>query len=184
MAFEKLPLFSTKREFFYLLTLFTLILSISLFFEYKRYKELAYFDYTLAKAKILKQYIKTKTYDDGSTRRYHIVKCKSEDGSIFYTIRALDFAKLEGHTIELMLWPQDLDFASFMQSYFGYSRIIHIDYSLSLRQKLAAFIEKAHEDPKIATLYKALYLALPMTPELYREASNLGDINHIFLYNT
>lgn len=179
MALEKLSLFTSKKEFFTLLALLGSILFYSLLIEYHTYKDLKYFDYTIVDATVLSQYKKTKTSESGITRRYHILKLKADAGYIFYTNRAFDFEDVKGKKLRLILWPQDLDFMSYMRSFYGYSRVLSIEHSLSLKEQLEHSIEKLHPNEDIATIYKALYLATPMSYKLYSVASNLG-ISHLF----
>ena len=179
MILEKLSLFTSKKEFFTLLALLATIFFYSLLIEYHTYKDLKYFDYTIVDATVLSQYKTTKTSESGITRRYHILKLKADAGYIFYTNRALDFEDVKGKKLRLILWPQDLDFRSYMRSFYGYSRVLSIKHSLSLKERLEHSIEELHPNEDIATIYKALYLATPMSYKLYSLASNLG-ISHLF----
>lgn len=179
MALEKLSLFTSRQEFFTLLSLLGSILFYSLLIEYHTYKDLKYFDYTIVNATVLSQYKTSKTSQSSVTRRYHILKLKADAGYTFYTNRALDFEDVKGKKLQLMLWPQNLDFTSYMRSFYGYSRVLSIEHTLSLKERLEHSLEKLHPNEDIATIYKALYLATPMSYKLYSLASNLG-ISHLF----
>jgi len=175
---ERVSLFSTKRELFFALGFFLFILSYSLLIEYQNYKNLARFDTAQTNATILKQYKKIKTSQDNKTRTYHILKLKSHDGYTFYTTTKLSFAPSVGKEVTLVLTPQELDFSTYMRSFFAYSYITDIKESQTLKQKFNHSIAAAHENQEIANIYQALYSATSLDKKLQTAFSNLG-VSHL-----
>ncbi|MBN2782981.1 MAG: ComEC/Rec2 family competence protein [Campylobacterales bacterium] len=173
MKLEKVHLFSNKREilFFGFISLF--ILSYSLLIEYQHYKQLSRFDSAITDAKVLKQYIKTK-----NSKTYQVLKLKSDDGFTFYTTASKSFQDVTGKKLRLEIFPKELTFYKFLTQFYAFSYVLEIDENSSIKNKLNSYIDAAHDDKDIASIYKALYSAEGLEYELQRVFSSLG-VSHL-----
>ena len=175
---EKVSLFSSKKDYFLFLGFILTLLSFSLSYEYYKYKELTKFDSQLADVTVLKAYNKTKLTKKGKIKTYKVLKLKSDDGYVFYTIAKKNLQNLQNKRLHVELWAGKISFKEYIKGFFAFSKILKIYKQPDLKQKLAALIEKQHTDTNIADLYKALFLALPLPASMQTQFSNLG-ISHL-----
>ncbi len=178
MLLKEVELFSSKKDLFNFFLFISFILTYSLLIEYHNYKQLTQFDSALVDATVIKQYIKTKMSKKGKLRTYQVLKLKSDNSFIFYTIANKKLRDIKGKKVELELSLKEITFYQYMTTLFGYSRILHIEEIPSLKQKLNSFIENSHTNKDITSIYQALYTATPLTKELQQIFSTLG-ISHL-----
>lgn len=179
MLLEKISLFDTKRDFFLFLFLCIFIASYSLLIEYNNYKNMTRFDSQLIEATVLKQYEKTKLTKKGRTKSYQVLKLKSDRGFSFYTIAKKSFPSTKGKKVKLEIFFKDITFYEYMTGFFVFSKVLHIYNNPTLKENLNSTISNTHENKDIANIYKALYTASPLNPELQLSFSQLG-ISHLF----
>lgn len=170
---ERVSLFTSKRDILLFVLLSFLILLISLFIEYKNFREFTVFDSTLVNATVLKQYTKSK-----NNRTYQVLKLKSDDGLVFYTTAKKSLQDIKNQEIELEIWPKDLNFYKYLTTFYGPSKIININEKESTKQNLNAFILSSHKEKETANIYQALYTATPLDIELQKSFSTLG-VSHL-----
>lgn len=170
---ERVSLFTSKRDILLFVLLSFLILLISLFIEYKNFREFTVFDSTLVNATVLKQYTKSK-----NNRTYQVLKLKSDDGLVFYTTAKKSLQDIKNQEIELEIWPKDLNFYKYLTTFYGPSKIININEKESTKQNLNAFILSSHKEKETANIYQALYTAAPLDIELQKSFSTLG-VSHL-----
>ena len=175
---EKISLFSSKKDVFLLFAFILSLLSISLSFEYYKYKELTKFDSQLLGATVQKAYIKTKRTKKGTLKSYEILKLKSDDGLVFYTLASKKLTNMQGKHLHVEIWAGNISFKEYIQGFFAFSKILKIDTEPTLKQELALFIQKQHANKDIASMYKALFLATPLAQNMQKQFSNLG-ISHL-----
>jgi len=175
---EKISLFSSKKDLllFVLLTLILFFLSIS--YQYYKYHELTKFDSQLVNAVVLKQYTKTKSTKKGTLKTYQVLKLKSSDGFTFYTTANKKLKNLKRKKIHLIVWAGKITFYEYMKTFYAFSKILTISQEEHYHKKISALISKQHQDEKISSKYKALFLAQPLEPNLQTKFSNLG-ISHL-----
>ncbi|ADN08389.1 ComEC/Rec2 family competence protein [Sulfurimonas autotrophica] len=175
---EKVSLFSSKKDLFLFFIFIFTLLSLSLFFEYYKYKELTKFDSQLVDAKVLKEYDKTKLTKKGKIKSYKILKLRSDDGLVFYTMASKKLKNLKNKHLHVEIWAGNISFKEYIKGFFAFSKILNICDKPTLKQKLASFIDAQHANSDIAKLYKALFLALPLPTSMQTQFSNLG-ISHL-----
>jgi competence protein ComEC len=141
--------------------------------EYQNYKNFTKFDTALVNATVLSQYTKTK-----ESKTYQILKLKSDTGFVFYTMKNRAFANATGKTLKLEITTDKVTFYNFLTSFFSYSTIFDSSYDETLKQKLNNFIAAQHESKEIASVYQALFLAMPVDKNLQANFSVLG-VSHI-----
>ena len=174
MKLEKVPLFSTKKDFFVFLFISFFIFIYSLLIEYQNFKSLTYFDTTIVKATVLKQYVKSK-----GKKKYQVLKLRSDKNFTFYTTANISLKNLVNKKITLQITTKDLTFYKFLTQFYTYSYIKDIPDTITTKEKLSSKLEKIHQDTNISSIYKALYLASPLDNELQNTFSSLG-ISHLF----
>ncbi len=172
MLLERVELF-TKKEFLSFLLFCLLIFTYSLLINYKNYKDLTRFESALIDAKVLKQYTKTK-----GTKKYQVLKLKSDNGTTFYTSANKKFQEAKGKKLHLEIWTKELSFYQYLTSFYAFSKIISIDKEETLKQKLNSFLASSHKDENITNIYQALYSASPLSKELQSSFSTLG-VSHL-----
>lgn len=141
--------------------------------EYQNYKNFTKFDTALVNATVLSQYTKTK-----ESKTYQILKLKSDTGFVFYTMKNRAFADATGKTLKLEITTDKVTFYNFLTSFFSYSTIFDSSYDETLKQKLNNFIAAQHESKEIASVYQALFFAMPLEKNLQANFSVLG-VSHI-----
>ncbi|MFA6136770.1 MAG: ComEC/Rec2 family competence protein [Sulfurimonas sp.] len=170
---EKVSLFNAKRDFLNFFFACGFILFYTLLMEYQNYKNFTKFDTALVNATVLSQYTKTK-----ESKTYQILKLKSDTGFVFYTMKNRAFANATGKTLKLEITTDKVTFYNFLTSFFSYSTIFDSSYDETLKQKLNNFIAAQHESKEIASVYQALFLAMPVDKNLQANFSVLG-VSHI-----
>ncbi len=175
---ERVSLFSSKKEILLALLFATALFLLSLSWEFIKYKHFTRFDSALLSAKVLKQYEKTKLTKKGNPRTYQVLKLKSDSGLLFYTTASKNLEDVKGKILELEIWAGDISFYEYLRTFYGYSKILSIDEDDSLRAKIASRIQAQHSDESIASIYKALFLAIPLEWELQKTFSTLG-VSHL-----
>ncbi|MDH4944633.1 ComEC/Rec2 family competence protein [Sulfurimonas sp. C5] len=175
---ERVELFQTKKDLFLLFTLFLTLLSFSLSYEYYKYYQLTKFDSALIKAKVQKQYLKTKITKTGKEKTYQLLQLKSFDGFTFYTTAKKNFQDVKGEELELEIFIDNLSFYQYMKSFFAFSRILQVTTTNSNKEDLKSLIAIQHQNKIYSEIYEALYLATPLPKELQTTFSNLG-LSHL-----
>ena len=178
MKIERVSLFNSYKEFslFLLFAFFLFMLSIS--YEYYSYQELTKFDSQIVQAKVLKQYTKTKLTKKGKKKTYQVLKLKSTDGFTFYTTASKKLENIKEKNIKLEVWAGKITFYQYMRHFFAFSKIIQIYGVDKFHSFISNHISLQHPSKKIASIYEALFLAKPLSPQLQTKFSNLG-ISHL-----
>ena len=175
---ERVSLFSSKRELLLALYFLLFILCYTLLIEYQNYKNFIRFDSVATKAIILKQYPKTRITKNNKTKNYQVLKLQSNDGYTFYTTAKPSFPPSLGKQVELLLFPKEIDFYSFMSIFFASSSIKHREEKSTIKQLLNDAISSAHESEDAISVYQALYSATTLNNKLQTTFSNLG-VSHL-----
>ena len=178
MLLEKVQLFNTKKDFFIFLLGCFFILNYTLLIEYNNYKKLTRFDSTITKAIVLKQYSKTKINKHNKLKTYQILKLKSSQDFTFYTSQNNTIQNLLGKYITIEIWAGKISFYEYMTSFYTFSKILHINTTITLKQQLNFTLDAKHKDSNISSIYKALYSATPLPKRLQETFSALG-ISHL-----
>jgi len=175
---ERVELLSSKRDLFYLLTLFILLFILSLSYEYYQYRKFTAFDSALLHAKVLKQYQKTKITPKKEKKSYQVLKVKSDKGISFYTIVPKTAPNYKDKDILIEIQTANISFLSYLKGFFAWSTIINAKTQENLQTKISHLISQSHTDPKVNALYQALFLAKPLPFTLQQHFSNLG-LSHL-----
>ena len=174
MKLEEVFLFRSKKDFFYFLIGCFFVLSYSLLIEYQNFKNLTRFDTAIVKAVVLKQYTKSK-----GTKKYQVLKLKSDDGFSFYTTAKLSLKNVVGKKLTLEIDTKNITFFAIFRYFYAYSHILDISDTTTLKQKINDKLQKIHKNQDIADIYQALYTAKPLDKDLQSLFSSLG-VSHLF----
>jgi competence protein ComEC len=173
----EVTLFSVKKDYFRFFILLLTLLSLSLSYKYYTYSQLTKFDSQLVDATVLKAYEKTKLTKKGKIKSYKILKMRSDEGFVFYTMASKKFQNLQNKRLHLELWAGKISFKEYLKGFFAFSKILKVYTVPTPKQQLASFIDAQHTN-NISKLYKALFLALPLPVSVQTQFSNLG-ISHL-----
>ena len=178
MLSKEVKLFSSKKDLFHFFLFLLFILSYSLLIEYNNYKKLREFDSALTTVTVIKQYTKTKLSSKGKSKTYQVLKLKSQNEYIFYTVANKNLRDIKGKKVDLELTIKELTFYQYMTTFFAYTKILKVQENKTLKQTLNTYIENAHTNKDIISIYQALYTATPLTKELQSTFSTLG-VSHL-----
>jgi len=178
MKLQRPRLFKTKKELLVFVSILAFIFIYSLLIEYNNYKNLTLFDTAVLNAQVIKQYEKTKLTKSNKQKTYQVLKLKSDEGFSFYTTINKNFSDITGKNIELEIKTSNINFYEYLTSFYSYSKILHVDNAISLKEQINNEISALHVDEKVSSIYKALYTATPLNNELQKIFSNLG-VSHL-----
>lgn len=167
---ESLSLFHSKKEwsYFFILTLITLFLS--LFFVKYNYSLFIKDEVYKVNTSILNIYKKDS---------YDVLKLKTNNFEFFTSINKNHGFKKEDH-IQAYIITKNITFYNFLKGFYAKTiNLQKIPYkNLSLKSNLSNYIDMQHESKVISSLYKALFLAIPIDPDLRDFFANLS-ITHL-----
>ncbi len=175
---ERVQLFSNSKEYLKFFILSSLLFCFSLLYEYYNYTKLHEFNSYITHATVLKQYTKTKIKPNGKEKSYQVLKLKSDEGFTFYTIASKNTPQLLAKEITVEFYTDKIDFLAYLKNFFAFSKIVAIPKELTNKEKLLTDLSLEHKDEDIATIYKALFLAIPLPSHLQQTFANLG-ISHL-----
>ena len=173
---ERVKLFSNAKEYLKFFALSLLLFCLSLLNEYFNYTKLHEFDTYITQATVLKQYTKTKA--DGREKSYQVLKLKSDEGFEFYTIASTKTPSYLGKDIEVEFYTDKIEFLAYLKSFFAFSKITNVPKESTAKEQLLKALSKVHQNDETASIYKALFLAIPLPSHLQQSFANLG-ISHL-----
>jgi competence protein ComEC len=175
---ERVSLFNSRRDLFLALFITTFIAIYATLIEYNNFKQLTHFDSNLVNARLLKKYSKTKVLKKGKIKKYQMLKLKSTDGYTFYTSAKASQKVAIGQKLKLEIWAGKITFYQYMSGFYASSRLISLDKTLSLKQRLNTLIQQEHQDKTVASVYQALFTATQLDSKIQNRFSSLG-ISHL-----
>lgn len=175
---EKVSLFTSKRDFFIFLLACGFILTYSLLIEFQNYKKLTHFDSALVTATVIKQYMKVGKTRAGNPKTYQVLKLKADKGFSFYTTANKKFPHAKNKKLQLKLFAGDVTLYEYFTGFYAYSRVLNIDDTVTLKNRLNSYLSQAHKNQDITNIYQALYTAAPLSRELQATFSSLG-VSHL-----
>ena len=170
----RIDLFEEKRDYLEFVFLALVLFLVSLSIEFYHYTRLKQQKTAIVKAYVLNEYTKTTT-----KKSYKVIKLKSENGAIFYTTASTRFHSVKNSDVTIKIWTRKLDFLSYLKGFYAKGWFLKTTKHHSLRDELAQYLKDSHNSNDIGRVYTALYLAKPLTYELYKRFSTLG-ISHLF----
>ena len=170
----RLDLFEERRDYLEFAVFILAILIVSLSIEFYHYTQLKKHKTAIIKAHVLNEYTKTT-----SKKSYKVIKLQSEHGATFYTTASVRFHSVKNSDVVIKIWTSKLNFLSYLKGFYTKGWFLKTTKHHSIRDKLAKKLQTLHKETDIARIYAALYLAKPLTYELYKRFSALG-ISHLF----
>lgn len=149
-----------------------IIFGLNLAYEYKKFKDFSKNSPIVLDTIVLQNYQKTNKKGN----KYFVLKLKSDEFS-FYTTSKF---KIDSKFIKATLNPTKVSFKDYLSKTFYMPNLSlkQITNKSNWRLNLSQKITSSHQNPKIAELYSALYLATPISKELRQNVTNWG-IAHI-----
>ena len=165
---DSLPLFVTIKQRVYFLVFLSFIFLINLSILYNNYTKL----------KQTKIYHTTATIKNIYKKdNYNILKGKNSDFEFFTSYKNNQLK--QGDKISIYIITKNIDFISYLKGFYCKSfNITKIESSKSYKSKLINFIEEQHQTKELSSLYKALYLAIPINSDL-RDTISMFGISHL-----
>ncbi len=170
---SKTPLLTGWREWGLFLALCALVALLSLGWRYAQYRDFVSQKKRFAEADVLLHYTKTK-----KGRTYDVLKLSMGAMSFYTTARKPLPRNLRGERVKVLLFPSRVTFADYLTTPYIPSKILKILPQKSWRMRLYDAIAAQHDDPRLAELYGALFLALPISKPLRHEVARLG-VSHL-----
>ncbi len=152
-----------------------MLFAIHIYLRYSSYLDFHQNKFFHTTAVVLNHYQKQKK----NGKLYHVLKLKSDNGAVFYTTNYEDIIDLNGRKIRLGIITDKVDFWNYLHTFYVPSYDIRIDEKGdSIKDDIAAFIQKQHEQNMTKELFLALFLAKPISKPLRAAVSKLG-ISHL-----
>ena len=169
---ERVDLFDLKSGIYFTLFLL-LIASLSLLWEYTRYRELTRFDDPLIRASVIDQEVRMI----GDKPRTSI-KFRLENGATVRSAMSPYLRDLRGREVLVELWVAKVTFLDYLRGFRTRGTIQEVYPELSLKEQWYRRIAGVHEDAWMRELYGALFVATPMSQELQELVGAMG-LSHI-----
>lgn len=162
---KSLPLFTTKREVLSTLFVMVALFSLSLSYEFYKYKKVTTYSLHVTTANVLNAY-KKKAKD------YTVLKLKSDDFT-FYTTYKKSIHINRGDELKVIFYTKNIDFYNYLKGFYVYSKAIHVKKKAEVKG-IVKFVENQHETTITKELYKALYFAIPLSKSLREDIAKWG----------
>lgn len=175
MTFERLGLFSEKKEALIAFGLLTLIFFLHVSYKYYLYRDFLQHKSPLYNGTVLSFYEKRNI----NNRPYHVLKISTPNQTIYTTLWKKHLHVKVGSHIEFRIIQKNITFLDFLSKKF-YAPIyaLHVKKGKTIRFKIKNFISNQHEDEQMSQLYSALFLATPIDKNLRQKIQNWG-ISHL-----
>ena len=171
---ERVELFDERRDYLLFALLALALLTLSLSFEYYHYTKLKTHKTAVIKAHVLNEYIKTT-----SKKSYKVIKLRSSHGTTFYTTASTHFHTVKDKDVLIKIYTSSLSFLDYLKGFYTKGWFLKTLQTDTLKSRLDKLLRSIHKEHDIYRIYAALYLAKPLTYELYNRFSALG-ISHLF----
>lgn len=164
-----LKLFYFKKEWILFLLTLKMVFLINISFEYHKYLELKDEEIYQADVKVIQVYNK---------RKFDILKLQSEDFSFFTSAsKNILYEKLK--YVNLYIVTKNIDFIDYLKGFYAPSFNIEIlNDKTDTIKKLSNFIRAQHSDSNIASIFDALFFAIPLPQEVRDKCAKQG-ISHL-----
>ena len=173
-ALEKPKLFPDTKSFVWFFLVMLVFIGVRLGYEYHAYKTFISKPFYYTYATVITSYEKTK-----NTKRYKVLKLRSDDGFTFYT--TTHQKKEFKHTrLRLQLFPNEsISFRAYLGTFYVKSKIKNIEVlPPSFKDTLLQSVNKQHKNESIASFYNAIFFATPIDPKLRQKIALLG-VSHL-----
>jgi len=173
-ALEKPKLFPETKSFVWFFVIMSVLIGFRVGYEYHAYKTFISKPFYYTYATVITSYEKTK-----HTKRYKVLKLRSDDGFTFYTTshqkKEFNHARLR-----LQLFPtESISFSSYLGTFYVKSKIKNTEVlPPTLKDILLNAVNKQHKDESIASFYNAIFFATPIDPKLRQKIALLG-VSHL-----
>lgn len=174
MRLEAPALFGSRREFAYFVLIMLLIIFGRMGWKYHRYRSFISQPFFYTKATILNTYTKHKNHRD-----YAVLKVRDDQGRTIYTTAYRHDLHL-GDRLYLELLPSaSIGFWDYLGGMYCKSYIKRtMPETQSLKRRIEKAITLQHRSQDIQELYRAIFLATPLSKTLRERIAALG-VSHL-----
>lgn len=174
MQLEKPKLFPENKGFLFAMAVFVFFIFMRLSLTYSTYQNFISKPFYYTYAEVLISYEKIK-----NSRRYTVLKLKSEEGFTFYTTthRREDF---NHKYLRLQLFPdKKIGFKEYLGTFYIKSKIKdQVNLPSTVKDRLLENVTIQHTHQGLASFYNAIFFATPLAKELRDKIALLG-ISHL-----
>lgn len=170
MKNETLKLLYTKKEWIFFVGFLCTIFLFNILLLHNKYQEFKKEELYLTTAEVQNIYIK---------KDYTVLKLRNEEMTFFTSVwNKKEFDVLD--KIKLTLITTNIDFIDYLKGFYGQSFNVYKTKlnNNSIKKSLYINIHRQHEDKNIASLFHALFFALPLTQTM-RDISSIFGISHL-----
>jgi len=165
---KSLLLAKNKKEWVFIIFCFLLLLFINLYSNYKSYKILTTNEIYTTHTKVINIY---------SKYNYDVLKLSNDNITFFTSTSKNTFIKND--FISITILTKNIDFISYLKGFYVNSfNLYKINNPNILFYKLNNYITSQHTNKDIASLFNALFLAIPVDKSLQNQISTYG-ISHL-----
>ena len=167
---ESLTLFRNNKEKSYFLFIVLIIFSFNLNLQYNNYTNFKNEEVFQTDATIINIYQKQK---------YQVLKLQTKEFVCFTsTTKQITYKKMQD--VNLYLLTNNIDFIDYLKGFYTKNFNLQIQNKtiLSTKEKIMAYIDLQHNNTQISSLYKALFLAIPVESSLRDIFASYG-ISHL-----
>ena len=174
MQLENPKLFPERKGFLVAMGILFVIILLRLMVEYQSYMNFITKPFYYTHATVLTAYEKTK-----NTKRYKVLKLKSDEGFTFYTTthRKENF---NHKRLRLQLFPNKrIGFQDYLGTFYVKSKIKHQEkMPVRLKDRLLKKVALQHDSKALQTFYNAIFFATPIDKYLREQIAKLG-VSHL-----
>jgi len=163
-----LPLFSNKKEIFYTLLIVVVLFSLSISYEFYKYKNLTAYSLHVSDAKLISHYPKKSK----KGKDYEVLKLRSDDFT-FYTVSWKPLEIKRADTLKVAFYTKDISFFNYLKGFYANAKFIELKEK-SVDNILEKYIENQHIREMPKELYRALFFATPVSQELRIDIAKWG----------
>lgn len=166
---EPLNIATSKKEWFFFYFIFFILFSFNTSYQYAKYKD----------------FVEEEIYKDNFVVKniyhkqdYTILKLVNKDFQYFTSIsNDLNISQLD--IVSSYLHTNNISFFDYLKGFYSSSFAVEKENIIYPQKQVSALIEAQHHNSNIASIYKALYLAIPLNNTLQLQNASFG-ISHLF----
>jgi len=162
---QKLPLFTNKKEVMQTLLVVVVLFSVSLSYQFYKYKQMTTYSLHLTTAKVIDDYQKVG-------KKYRILKLKNSDFTFFTSYKKPLHVK-KNDIVRVVLYTNNIDFVGYLKGFYASLKALHVE-KVAVQNRVVKFVEKQHTSPMMRELYSALFFATSISKELRSDITKWG----------
>jgi len=166
---EPLPLASSKKEWFYLFFIISIIFTFNLVVEYSKFNLIKSEEIYIVNAQVKNIYFK---------KNYNILKLETPNFNFFTSSnKNLNIQKLDN--INITIVTKKIRFIDYLKSFYAPSfNVTILNKPITNFDKYSKYIASQHQNQQLSELFNALFLAIPTNKNIKKLCAKYG-ISHL-----